>query len=351
MINDYRMIKRLNASANFEKVECLDLEEKEFVVLSDKSCHIASSSGKQISIIPSTVIITNRRVIIRPMHGVPEEDIRRLSDITEVEKGIASDCSIIQIRSPQQDEVWIHIPTEKHLVSMTKLLDMLIAATSRSQRELDTTASALVREIDALGLGAFYERFDSIKESIETDPLIQSSQIQYFLSTINPKASTFFKIHGDIVLRSETLWFAIAIMVIILLGLIFKLCPFGCVVSLGIFSLIAQKGVKICIPRNRSEEKKDDRRMSAMNAAFRRRFPVFYAELDRFKDAFHQCISWESPRRTFEILLFLFATTLAFTFLSPALLLFLSTVAFFVIERFNPFGYGSISDIVSGILF
>ena len=126
------------------------------------------------------------------------------------------------------------------------------------------------------------------------------------------------------------------------LSILFRILPFGVWFFGLVFALVARYGVRVLFSYEEVDAKARE-----IDSKLRNQFRHLLDAYEECKTTFHNRFLWTCPRQTLEVVMFVLACGLLFSCLDPATILAFSMIGLAVVERWNPFGFGSLTDMVT----
>ena len=104
-----------------QSMSSIELDNGEFLILADESCHMVGQSELQIQFTPSTLYLSNFHIILDPQYDV--EILRKipLSDITKITQAAFNECPVLEILSEDASQSITHFP---YSIKTTMLIQM-----------------------------------------------------------------------------------------------------------------------------------------------------------------------------------------------------------------------------------
>lgn len=346
MYDEIRYVELLNVlhiiMSEKEKSAKPVFPDDEFVILIDPLTHLVTGSGLQISLEPAELYLTNREVYVKPIYNNFEHVSISLFNITTFEQKEINDCQVLCINGLNDALIQIFIPDLAQMLSFAEILTKLLAASESGQNECDSLSLKIQRYVKQSGtLKHFYLLYQSNKnlfdESASTNPYIETP-IAY-ISRLNP-AQIYIDSFINLAELSQLSVFALFLLIIGILSIIFSYIDFGvCLCGIG-FVCITKYGLDLAF------SKVPDIDPPTFNPTYYKKFPKFFYAYETFVESARRRILWTSPKQTLDTVLFLLASGLMFTCNDPALLLAFSMFGLGFVERWNPWGFGSLMEIL-----
>jgi hypothetical protein len=307
----------------------------EFVVLQDNMCHLGTEADRQMTLTPAMLVLTNRHAVISAQSPQSERAFIRLSDITSLYEETLYDCHVLTIKLTGLQSVHVFMPIESTQTCFFRLVSNLITAFSQDQYAGDSVALSY-RSIflQSRTLPEFYQLAFENSDRILTDPI----PLHEFFT---PQVTSFI---ANLFETSALLFLCIVIFLACLLTFILWIIPFGVLFFGGIAIFIILVGIQLALERDTidASEKRLDVKLARR---FRHVLPVY----EEFRSTFSDRFLWENPRSTLETLMFVLASGLLFSSFSSATIVTLSLLGIAIVERWNPFGFGSPLDLLLGL--
>ena len=318
------------------------LMSDEFVIIRDESCHLIHGSGQQIALTPATLYLTNRKVYVEPqVPNVPPASLA-LEQIETTEETETNDCLCLWINK----SLTIFVPEHEHQVSFGELVMKLSAAAKREQIECDSMSLSLQRRfIEAKTLSRFYAQYKANKDNLVDEPPIEAEMDTLeMLQQINAAPVRVVDVLTDFIGLGEFVPFALFITFIGVLAIVFVYVPLGVFVCGLAFLAIMKHGFSLIFSKT---PRKDEFYKFAPRIS--RDFKAYIQSYEIFTNAFRKRFMWRNPRQTLETAMFLVSTAAMFAFCDPAFVLLIALIGLSYVERWNPFGFGSISEILTAL--
>jgi hypothetical protein len=301
----------------------------EFLIFEDSTCHLGTESDREMSISPSTLILTNRNFVIFTQSPGPEISFIPLSDIASIYEETLYDCQVLTLRCESLRRVHIFMPIERTQAAFSKLLSDLTCALKRDRYSGDSLAlsyrTIFLRSRD---LADFYSQVEA-SQTILANPMPIH---EFFTPQLAMLIASVFE-------TSELLFLCLVLLGAFVLTLFFWALPFGiCFFGAGAAFVILM-GLNLAFDGQSVEERID----AKLARKFRRLIEVY----EEFRGKVGDRFLWENPRGTLETLMFLLASGLLFVWFEAGTILSLSLVGIAIVERWNPLGFGAPLDLLT----
>jgi hypothetical protein len=317
------------------------LNSDEFIIIKDDSCQLIHGSPPKVSLSPSSLYLTNRRVYIEPRFQGKARAQVALASISSTEETIQNDILVLKLKG--QPLVSVFIPDNENQHSFGELILKLAAAAKNSETDCDALSLSLQRRFIECqqSLREFYRLFHANKNHLVNGPPTDVPHPGSFQEGGAMQAVEFL---CDMITFSEYFPLGLIVTLVCILSLVFYFIPFGVVFCGAIFMAMMKIGFSLIFSKTpwRNE---DGMAMKGAVTCETGSIRVY----ETFRDAFRKRFLWRNPRHTLETAVFLLSTAAMFAFCDPAFVLGISLVGLAFIERWNPFGYGSISEIFSAL--
>ncbi|OHS94627.1 hypothetical protein TRFO_11011 [Tritrichomonas foetus] len=322
------------------------LASDEFIISSDPSCHLVQGIGKQFSITPAIVFLTNRHVFVLPTVKKIDLEIIVLSDVSEIKIVDMSEylsCSILSIQE-QQRELNIFIPEPDQQRAFLEITKKLVAALENGQIDCDSLALSLQRRfIESDTIGSFYQTVSANKDNLVEQPPVDMDPTFEMLNHFTPAPVRLVDVVSNMMSMGDFFVFAVLSTIIGIFSILFFFIPFGVFVC-GLSSIIITRyGFQLIFSKRPRKTNLD---------LFNKESPQIQSYLrsyEIFTEGFKKRILWRNPRSTLETVMFLLSTAAMFIFFDSAFVLTISMFGLAFVERWNPFGFGSAQEIFSAL--
>lgn len=319
------------------------LTSDEFVIIRDDSCHlIHKGETEQIVLTPATLFLTNRKVYVEPtVQPVPPASLA-LEQIDDIEETETNSCLCLRMNNT----LTIFVPEHEHQISFGELVTKLAAAAKREQIECDSLSLSLQRRfIEAKTLSRFYALYKANKDNLVDEPPIDAEMDTLeMLQQINAAPVRVVDVLTDFIGLGEFVPFALFVTFVGILAVVFVYIPLGVFVCGLAFLAIMKHGFNLIFSKT---PRKDEFYKFAPQIS--RDFKAYIKSYELFTNAFRKRFMWRNPRQTLETAMFLVSTAAMFAFCDPAFVLLIALVGLSYVERWNPFGFGSISEIFTAL--
>ena len=327
------------------------LSPEEFIILQDDMCHIVSETNNQIAILPSTLFLTNKKLLVKTIYDKVNTHFINIADIDSFEQTEVNDCNVLKMigRDPK-NTLGIFFTDPDHQKTFAELLSKLLETQQIGQAQFDALALGIQRRVRECGdVNKFYVEYHTIKDNIINEPPPQvveqvNENAVKLLSHFQGVSSQTIDALNDMISRSETLFFATFVGLILIFNLLLILVPFGLFVSATVFILILNRGIKLLFSKDAKNIKQ---KMKELDQQLRKRFKKILGSFEVFKSSFDRRLLWKNPRQTLEVELFLFSIALMFYNFDSAFVLATSMFGLGFVERWDPFGFGSLYEILA----
>ncbi|OHT15338.1 hypothetical protein TRFO_42575 [Tritrichomonas foetus] len=336
----------------------LELLEQEFVIFTKDIMLLIQLNDRQTQFLPATMNITNYNIII----SLPSQsEIKKIpiSNISKFAQSIINECTVFDIFTSQEEVTKIFISDTKPRSAVASILSQLCAANEQGQMICDTFSRELRLQILSYdSLDYYFHHYDEIPR-IELSDLSDKQNDDYckkkqrsetqiketILLSLNP-----FNFFSDFVETAPDIFFALFILFIVLCTFIFNFITFGSFVCIVLLLMIAQTASHrirhpsshIQIEMNSEDENDKNYEKNPLKS--------FVLSVQRFQRIAERRVFWKSRDETAEVASFLMLVLLLFLIFDPAFLLVLSLVGLAFFERWDPFGYGSLSTFLSHLI-
>ena len=323
----------------------LDLGNDEFVILKDDTCHIVLGSGFQISLAPSVLYLTNRRLVVKPTYTEARPSCVSLFKVTSFCEKEINDCAVLFAFSSDAEPLKLFFPDSAKQTAFVDILTKLASACELGAAHCDSFSLALQRSVrKASSLAEFFTLYQEDPNAALDDPLARGNTNPgiEILTQMNANPKAFFDTLVAAFELSEHLFFGVVITAVIVLSLLFRMLPFGVWFFGLVFVLIVRYGVRVLFSYEEVDAKARE-----IDSKLRNQFRHLLDAYEECKTTFHNRFLWTCPRQTLEVVMFVLACGLLFSCLDPATILAFSMIGLAVVERWNPFGFGSLADMVT----
>jgi hypothetical protein len=324
-----------------ETMESLSLEPDEFLIIKDDSCQLTHVYQDQTYFHPALLYLTNRRVYIAPSVPNVESVLVSLDSIQSVAFGHFND--VLGLKIVGSSTLSIFLPDPDHQESFSGLISKLAAAAKSGQIDCDSLSLSLQRRfIQSQSISEFYQLIRGNEDHLVDSPPIDAPQHEGLRSSTEALPVRLIDFLNDLICADEYLTIGFFFTIFSLLSILFYFIPFG-VFSCGtIFLLMLRQGFNMIFSKRPRMTRQTLDVASANSSPYRK-------SLDQFLESFSKRIMWRNPRQTLETVMFLVSTATMFFFCDPAFVLLISLVGLSFVERWNPVGFGSISEIFANL--
>lgn len=324
------------------------LENGEFLILSDDSFHAVGQAGLQIQITPTALYLTNFHLFMEPQFDVEITRKIALAEISGFVDAIVNDCPVLDIVSEDSGQtIHLFIPDDTRKAAFTSIVSRLLDGMKINQEACDKEALLLRRSYQTSeSLQSFYETVVNGKteedEREEAQKEEKKEMKKKARETVH-RSLVPFNFFADFVQTSHHLFFSVVVLIVGLLSRIFKFVSFGTFISGLFFILIVIFGLQKVRGKKYIGERisPDDAEPSVRE---------FLASSNKFLDHVERRLFWGAPEATLEIVTFLLTLVLLFLLFDPVWLLLVSLVGLSFFDRWDPFGCGSLSTILSKVI-
>ena len=320
-------------------------ENGEFLILKDESFHAVGQAGLQIQITPSALYLTNLHVFVEPRYDVEITRKLALSDITSFSDSIVNDCPVLDVICAESGQkLHLFIPDETRKTAFRSIVERLVSSCRIGQTSCDRVAVRLRRAAqDSPTLESFYELVatkgvggaDSATASAHRDGA--KAARARLARGLAPCA--FF---ADWVDTSPHLFFATLVLLAGVLSRVLHHVSFGTLASGSSLVLVVILGIRRLAGAKSPEKLAGDDADAAVRD--------FLVATDEFAACIDERLLWGNPWKTLEVAVLCLCLVLLFVFFDPAFLLLVSLVGLAFFDRWNPFGLGSLSTILSHLI-
>lgn len=319
------------------------LASDEFVISVDTSSHLIQGKGNQFSLTPAHLFLTNRHIFVSPTVQNIDLVTIQLAEITNMNIHEMNDCLLLTIQADDEINIFIPDPEQQH--AFMEIVTKLVAALSNGQIDCDSLALSLQRRfIESESTTAFYQTVSANKDNLVEQPPVDQLDSPYeMLNHINPTPIRLLDVVVNLLNLGDFFVFSIFTTIVLLLSVLFYFVPFGVVVCGVTSSVITRKGFQMIFskrPRNKKNKHHTTKNPQLQS---------YIKSYETFTEAFKKRILWRNPRATLETVIFLLSTATMFVFYDPAFVLMISMFGLSFVERWNPFGFGSLQEIISNL--
>jgi hypothetical protein len=313
------------------------LDTDEFIILEDATCHLTLIQQDQFAFLPAVLYLTNRRVHLSPNYGSSDPVFMRLDSIQSTE--VTAFDGTPGLKLIGSTVLAFFIPDGTRCVPLNNIVQKLSAAAKDDQVDCDSIALSLQRRVIQSGsLDAFYASTVGDEDHFDGSP-VDPTEAEALLST-ESFPIRLLNIVVDLMEVGDLFAIQFLFTILCLFSILFYFVPFGVSLCGIIFLLMVRHGFAMIF------SKKPRRRIAKSASEF---LPGSMKSYDLFVESFRKRFLWRNPRRTLETVMFLLSTAVMFGLYDPAFVLFLALVGLAFVERWNPFGFGSISEIFSNL--
>ena len=329
----------------------MELLEDEFVILKDETCHIVSGAGQSIKIVPGTLYLTNQKMFVTTPYDKVNKHFMNLNDVSQCIKAETNDCDLLKIiGSNPLHTLSIYIPNPDHQDTFAQILQKLLETLGTGQTQFDALALGLQRRVKEAGtIENFYNTYNDIKDNLIQEPPTQAAakandQTIQLLSHFQPAPFQIIAVIEDVINRSEMLLFATIGGILLFFTLVFMYIPFGFFVSFAAFVIILKYGIDIILAKDNYGAKKHN-----TSGKWRQTFRKIIGTFEKFRISFDKRLLWKNPKQTLDVEFFLLSVALIFLAFDPAFVLATALFGQGFVERWNPFGFGSLWEIITNL--
>ena len=324
-----------------------ELENGEFLILEDRSCHMVGQTGNQLQFTPSTLSLTNIHIFLNPQFDV--EILRKiaLSDITKFSQKTVDDSTFLEILSEDSAQsIYLFIPEESHRTAFVTLFKKLCAANDLGQDKCNECALNYRRKLQtAESLNAFYELINSgpEEEGINEQRAHENELQMHQFSSYFEKLFIFCNYFADIIETSPLFFFIPLMLIAGVLTVILKYVNLGVFLPFVLLAAI----VFVAILKNIGKIKEEgdpDFSNSPPN------IKEFMTPVHNFKHNVKSRFSWISAEGTLQTCEFLLVLIIMFECLDTFFILVASLIGLAFVERWDPFRFGSLSTFLSHLI-
>lgn len=140
-----------------------ELENGEFLILKDDTCHLVGQESMQIQFTPAILYLTNQHIFLDPRYDVESTRKLVLGDVVRIVQTINNDCPVLDILSEDSGQsIHVFIPDESHRIGFASILRQLCKAKEKGQKSCDKFAMNMRRSIqNAESLSSFYKSYNT----------------------------------------------------------------------------------------------------------------------------------------------------------------------------------------------
>ena len=324
-----------------------ELENGEFLILEDRTCHMVGQSTKQLQFTPSTLSLTNLHIFLNPQFDV--EILRKIaiSDITKFQQKTVDDSTFLEILSEDAAQsIKLFIPEETHRTAFVTLLNKLVSANELGQDKCNECALKYRRRLQmAPSLDAFYEMInsgpdeESISEKRAHENELQMRQFTNYFENLFKFCDYF----ADVVETSSLFFFIPAIIIGGILTLIMRYVNFGVFLPFILLALIIYRAILKNIGTVK-EHSEPDFSNSPPN------IKEFMEPITSFRQDLKARFQWTLADPTLQTCEFLLVLIIMFQCLDTFFILVASLIGLAFFERWDPFHIGSLSKFLSHLI-
>ena len=325
-----------------------ELENGEFLILKDDTCHLVGQESMQIQFTPAILYLTNQHIFLDPRYDVESTRKLVLGDVVRIVQTINNDCPVLDILSEDSGQsIHVFIPDESHRIGFASILRQLCKAKEKGQRSCDKYAMNMRRSIqNAESLSSFYKSYNTAPDydqakvlAKQEKKLAKERKVRDYL-----KASLIpFNFISDFLNTCPEFFFATVVILVALLSSLFSYISIGVFFPSFCLLIIFYYG-KLRIMNNFKPKDK----ISPEDA--HRPLRPFIRVSNEFQEKFDNRIKWGNAELTLEVTIFLTVLCLLFLFVDPAILLVISIFGLALIERWDPIGSGCLSYHLSRLI-
>ena len=320
-------------------------ENSEFLILKEDSFHAVGQVGPQVQVLPAVVYLTNIHIYVEPTFEVEMTRKLAIADITGFSDSIVSDCPVLDVtcaESGQTVHLFIHDETRKR--SFRAIVQQLVSSCLSGQSACDRVAIQLRRAVkNCATLQEFYELVaEKGVLNVESAASPENSDRSHASRVRLARGLAPCAFFADCVETSPHLLFTALVLLAGVLSRVLHHVSFGSFVSANFLVLVVIFGIRRIAGGRGPEKLAGDDAESAVRE--------FLVATDEFASCVDERLLWGNPSKTLEVAALLLSLVLLFAFFDPAFLLLVSLVGLAFFDRWNPFGLGSLSTILSHLI-
>jgi hypothetical protein len=324
------------------------LENGEFLVLTDESFHAVDQSALAIQLIPVVLHLTNRRIIVEPQFDVEMTRNITISTITNFEHAVVNDIPVLALMcGTPQPSLRLFIPDDTRKRVFQELVEYIRTFSAHPAEVADKAALALRHSIHGCPtIQAFYESFrgppviESAAEEVEVeDPKVRERvTVTRLRSLLVP-----YDFLANLISVSAPLLAALLCVVAATLSVVFRHVSFGAFVAAGGLAAVIVMGIqKLLGVEHGVPEVELDKVRETMQPFFKSS-NLFWAQVNNR-------LFWADRSGALQFGAFCAVLLLLFVLFDPTFLLIVSLVGLAFFERWNAFGMGSLSTLLSHLI-
>lgn len=325
-----------------------ELDNGEFLILTDDSVHVVGEDSVQIQFTPATLYLTNNHIILDPHFNV--EIVRKISlaDVVRIAQTITNDCPVLDILCEESGQsIHVFIPDESHRLAFASILGQLRKHKEKSQKAGDRYAMNMRRSIqNSESLNSFYKAFNSAPDYDQAKVLAKKEKKIAKERKVREALNNVlipFNFVSDFLDICPEFFFAAATFGAVLLSFLFKYISPGSFLAAIFFFIILYYGKLQVTKKMKKTEKISP---EDANPSLKQ----FVMAINQFQDHLNSYIKWGNSRETLKMVIFFLILGLLFIFINPTILLITSLIGLAIIERWNPLGFGSLPSLLSRLI-
>jgi hypothetical protein len=320
------------------------LESEEFLILADDTFHIVHRHELEISLKPVHVFLTNRHIFVESPMEVFENRKLALSDIYGVSKIIINDLPVVSISlAGESDSLALFIPDALRRRAFKKLLGRRILRKTKSAGWMDRYCRQVrYFVIKAPSLQEFYERFLTNswlrpRREAWSDRLPAATQKEI------EKHLVPFAFFADFLETCPHVAFYCLTLIVFIMSLCLHYLSFGVFVSSAMFIALLLAGL------SRMRGGRGITIRNVIDGPGRTVQGLLKAN-NKVLDTLNRRLLWGSAQSSLDVALFVLILLLLFLLIDPLILFFLGLAGMAFFERWDPFGFGSLSTFLSHLI-
>jgi hypothetical protein len=327
----------------------IDLANGEFEVLTDNSFHIVGQQTQQASISPIILHMTNRRVIIEPLLDAEHMHSILLSSITGFDRRVANDVSVLVILFGAGELVQLYIPEEVREPVLQELVGYMRNLATQPPAIADKAALALHHMIQASAtLQEFYagyrgppiiEAETQKVEEAEEDPKVK----ERFTMNVLRARFELFDFFANVIDISPVFLAAILLSTATALSFMLRWCSFGAFAGIVGMVVMIGAGIQKLFGVDPTVEEVPIEKVQNNLQPFFRASNQFHNEINRR-------VYWGDRSASVQLAAFFVVLLLLFVLFDPTFLLIGSLAGLAFVDRWNPFGIGPLSTLLSNLI-
>ena len=321
-----------------------NLENGEFLILTDDSFHAVGKAGLQIQLTPTTIYLTNMHIFLKPQFNIEMNREISIRDIAGFDNTSVNECPVLDILCENLGQsIHIFIPDETRQEVFYNIIKEMHSRMTNSEEECNKYSIMVRKKIQEYdSLQHFYDHFLKSK----MDPTQDIDEKEKKINLVFDYLKYYFKpfdFVADIIDNDLKTLLYVFVVFVEILSIVFSYYSFGVFHACLCLLLLIFSGLK-------HFTKKYDEFKYIQPDSVPTPLKSYVKENNKFVESFEERFLWKNPQKSLEVAIFLVILALLFILFDPLFLLVFSLIGLTLLNRWNPLLISAFSNTISHMI-